>query len=116
MAEEQTEQNLYEGMYVLKASLNDEERKKAFEKIKQQIVDTGGDVVKIHDQGRKKLAYEIDGQKEGYYYLIYFNAIPKFIAEFWKEYHLNQDLLRFITLRAEKVLEKIEFKPLAEEN
>lgn len=109
-------QNLYEGMYVLKASLNDEDRRKALEKLKKQFTDHGGEVLKVHDQGRRKLAYEIDGSKEGYYYLLYFQVAANVIAELWKEYHLNQDLLRFLTLRADKVVEKIEFKTLEEQS
>lgn len=109
-------QNLYEGMYVLKASLSDDDRRKTLEKITQLIVDNGGEVLKIHDQGRRKLAYEIEGSREGYYYLIFFNVSPKAIAPMWKEYHLNQNLLRFLTLRAEQVVEKIEFKSLAEQH
>lgn len=107
--------NLYEGMYVLKATLSDDARNKALDKIKIGITGRGGEVVKIHDQGRRRLAYEIDGLREGHYYILYFNVIPAAINEMWQEYHLNEDLIRFITLRAEKVMEKIEFKVLEEQ-
>jgi small subunit ribosomal protein S6 len=46
---------------------------------------------------------------------VYFSAPPSAIAELWQEYHLNEDLVRFVTLRADKVMEKIEFKPLVEQ-
>jgi small subunit ribosomal protein S6 len=114
--QEPSAQNLYEGMFVLKASLSDDDRRKTLEKITQLIVDNGGEVLKIHDQGRRKLAYEIEGSREGYYYLIFYKVSPSAIAPMWKEYHLNQNLLRFLTLRAEEVLEKIEFKSLAEQH
>ncbi len=107
-------QNLYEGMYVLKATLSDEARNKALDKIKTGITSRGGEVVKIHDQGRRRLAYEIDGLREGHYYILYFNVVPSAVSEMWQEYHLNEDLIRFITLRAEAVMEKIEFKVLEE--
>jgi small subunit ribosomal protein S6 len=107
-------QNLYEGMYVLKATLSDEARNKALDKIKTGITSRGGEVVKIHDQGRRRLAYEIDGLREGHYYILYFNVVPSAIGEMWQEYHLNEDLIRFITLRAEAIMEKIEFKVLEE--
>jgi small subunit ribosomal protein S6 len=107
-------QNLYEGMYVIKATLSDDARNKALDKIKNGITGRQGEVVKIHDQGRRRLAYEIDGLREGHYYILYFNIAPAAIAELWQEYHLNEDLIRFITLSAEKVMEKIEFKTLEE--
>ncbi len=108
-------QNLYEGMYVLKATLSDEARNKALDKIKTGITSRKGEVVKIHDQGRRRLAYEIDGLREGHYYVLYFNILPFAINEMWQEYHLNEDLIRFITLRTEAVMDKIEFKVLEEQ-
>lgn len=106
--------NLYEGMYVLKATLSDDARNKALDKIKNGITGREGEVVKIHDQGRRRLAYEIDGLREGHYYILYFNVVPSAISEMWQEYHLNEDLIRFITLRSEAVMDKIEFKVLEE--
>jgi small subunit ribosomal protein S6 len=106
--------NLYEGMYIISATLSDEARKKALEKILIGITDRGGEVLKTHDQGRKRMTYEISGHREGHYFVIYFNAKPLGISEMWKEYHLNEDLIRFITLRTDEVMDKIEFKALVE--
>lgn len=111
----QTKQNLYEGMYIISATLSDDARHKALEKIQKGIMDRGGEILKIHEQGRRRLAYEIEGHREGYYYIIYFNVTPAAIGEMWQEYHLNEDLVRFITLRTDKVMEKIEFKVLEEQ-
>ncbi|MEI8365311.1 MAG: 30S ribosomal protein S6 [Parachlamydiaceae bacterium] len=111
----QESQNLYEGMYIISATLSDDARNKAFQKIHTGITQRGGEILKVHDQGRRRLAYEIDGHREGYYYIVYFNLKPSAIAELWQEYHLNEDLIRFITLRADKVMEKIEFKALEEQ-
>ena len=105
-------QALYEGMYILSATLSDESRKKAFDKILHGIEEKGGKAEKIHEVGRKKLAYEIDSKREGYYYVVYFTAPTSVIGELWKEYHLHEDLIRFMTLRTEKVLETLDFKPL----
>ena len=107
--------NLYEGMYVISATLSDDARNKAFQKILNGITQRGGEILKVHDQGRRRLAYQIDGHREGYYYIVYFNLKTSGIAELWQEYHLNEDLVRFITLRADKVMEKIEFKVLEEQ-
>ncbi len=103
---------LYEGMYILSATLSDDSRRKAFEKITDGIVQKKGEIHKIHEQGRRKLAYEIDGKREGYYYVLYFSAPTQIIAELWKEYHLHEDLIRFLTIQAEKVQETLEFQPL----
>lgn len=110
----QEKPNLYEGMYILSATLSDEARKKALEKVLTGITEQGGEVLKIHDQGRRRFAYAIENHKEGFYYLIYFEVKPSAIGDLWQQYHLNEDLIRFITLRTDQVLDKIEFKTLLE--
>lgn len=107
--------NLYEGMYILSATLSDEARNKAMDKIQAGITSRGGEIIKIHPLGRRRLAYEIDGHREGFYYVMYFDVSPAAISELWHEYHLNEDLVRFMTIRVDKILEKIEFKPLVEQ-
>lgn len=108
-------QYLYEGMYILSATLSDDARKKGLERITSEVTQRKGEVHKIFDQGRRKLAYEINGRREGFYYVIYFSAPSKALNEMWKEYHLNEDLIRFMTSRVETVPENLEFKPLVQE-
>lgn len=108
-------EQLYEGMYVLRANLSEEARQRALERLHNEIVERGGEVRKVHDQGRRRLAYEIDGNREGYYYLLYFTAPTSAISDLWREYHLNEDLLRFITLTVDKVMDVIEFKQIGGE-
>jgi small subunit ribosomal protein S6 len=105
---------LYEGMYILNATLSEDARLKCLERITTGIFERGGEIHKIHDQGRKKLAYEMRGLREGYYFLLYFTAPSTALAELWKEYHLNEDLLRFLTLKTDAVRETLEFKQLPE--
>lgn len=104
--------HLYEGMYILSATLSEDARKKAIEKITSSIEHHAGEVHKVFEQGRKKLAYEINGRREGFYYVLYFTAGSSSMPELWREYQLNEDLIRFMTLRTETVPEKIEFKVL----
>ncbi len=110
-----TRKHLYEGMYILSATLSDDARQKALEKITSGISGRTGEVHKIFDQGRKKLAYEINGRREGHYFLIYFSIETPHMTEMWREYHLNEDLVRFLTLRTLAVPERIEFKSIVQE-
>ncbi|MCF7851689.1 MAG: 30S ribosomal protein S6 [Simkaniaceae bacterium] len=104
--------HLYEGMYIISATLSEDARQKALDRIVSDIAEKNGEVVKIHDMGRKKFAYSINGRREGYYYLIYFEAPTQVIDELWHQYHLNEDLIRFVHVRANAVMETLEFKPL----
>jgi small subunit ribosomal protein S6 len=107
--------HLYEGMYVFNATLSEEARQKALDKITNSIVTRKGQVCKIFDQGRRRFAYKIKERGEGYYYIVYFEAPPLEIKEMHKEYLLNEDLLRFMTLRSAKVPEKLEFKTIMQQ-
>ena len=110
-----TRNNLYEGMYILSATLSEDARKKAIEKITSFITHHAGEVHKIFERGRKRLAYEINGKREGFYYVIFFTANSANMTEIWQDYKLNEDLLRFMTLRAEEIPETLDFKSLASE-
>lgn len=107
--------HLYEGMYILSATLSEDARKKALDKITGTIEQYAGEVKKIFEQGRRKLAYEIEGRREGFYYVIYFNALSSNMLDLEREYKLNEDLIRFMTIRTEVVPETLEFKPLERE-
>ena len=107
-------QNLYEGMYILSAVLSDEARERVLEKIKAGITDKGGEIHKVMDQGRKRMAYTIGKRRDGHYFLFYFSAPTKSVDDMWREYRLNEDVLRFMTVRTENVPDKIEFQPLPE--
>ena len=107
--------HLYEGMYILSATLSDDARQKALDKITALIGKNNGEVHRIFEQGRRKLAYQINGKREGYYFVIYFSSSAAKMQEMWREYHLNEDLIRFMTMRAESVPEKLEFKSVVQE-
>ena len=103
---------LYEGMYILSATLSDESRQKAFEKITNGILEKGGKIRKIHEQGRRRLAYAIEGKREGYYYVVFFELPTQAVTKIWEEYALHEDLIRFMTMKVENVQETLDFKPL----
>jgi len=106
------ERQLYEGMYIVSALLSEEARKKALERIVSSIETHGGEIKNVVDWGRRKFAYQIEKRKEGFYYVIYFDAETSKMPKIWDEYKLNEDLVRFMTLKTDAVREKLEFKPL----
>lgn len=66
--------NKYELAVVLNVKLEDEERAAAIEKITNYITRFGGTVTNIDEWGKKRLAYEIQKMKEGFYYFIQFDG------------------------------------------
>ncbi|NGX63605.1 MAG: 30S ribosomal protein S6 [Candidatus Anoxychlamydiales bacterium] len=109
----QNRSRLYEGMYIINSNLSEDARNKALEKITKAIEEKKGEIHKTHDMGKRKLAYEIDKKREGYYYLIYFSIDSAAVKDLWAEYLLHEDIIRFMTAKADSVLESLEFKSLA---
>ena len=91
--------NKYESMYILKPDLEEEARKALIEKFSALVTDNGGKIEKIDEWGQKKLAYEINYIKEGYYVLMTFEAAPEFPTELERNYNISDSVLRFNVIR-----------------
>lgn len=90
--------NQYETIFIMNNQIAKEEQKTVIEKITNYIKENGK-IVKEDDIGARKLAYEIKKQKEGYYYLVEFEANPSVIDELQRIYRITDTVLKFITIR-----------------
>ena len=91
--------NQYESMYVLKPDLDEETRKTLIEKFKALVEQNGGKIEKIDEWGLRKLAYEINYIKEGYYVLMTFEAASELPLELERNYNINDSVLRYNVIR-----------------
>ena len=64
----------YELALVLNGKLEDDARAEALEKVQNYITRFGGSVLNVDDWGKKKFAYDINKQKEGFYYFMKFQS------------------------------------------
>lgn len=64
--------------------------------------DEHGQVTKIDRWGRRKLAYEIDRQREGYYVLMEANIDPQGLPELERNLKLSSPILRYLIIRADE--------------
>ncbi|ONI43757.1 30S ribosomal protein S6 [Candidatus Epulonipiscioides gigas] len=94
--------NKYELAIVLIASLGDEEKHAQLDKVKELITRFGGEITKVDDWGKRKLAYEIDKKKEGFYYFIEFNAAPEAPAEIESRLRITETVLRYLIVSLEE--------------
>ncbi len=92
--------NLYEALFVLKSSIEEEKRVDAIEKFKG-IVETSGEVVSVDEWGNRKLAYEIDKMKEGYYVLMTFKSTPDLPRELERNFRISDLVMRFMVTTKE---------------
>lgn len=91
--------NKYELAVVLSAKLEDEARTAAMEKVQGLITRFGGTISDVDDWGKKRLAYEIKKEKEGYYSFIHFEAEASAPAEIESRIRIMEPVLRYLCVR-----------------
>ncbi len=92
--------NKYEVLYIIKADIEDEARNALIEKFNTIITDNGGSIDDIDEWGKRKLAYEIDYQSDGYYVLEHFTAPADLPAELERNFRISDSILRYLVTRA----------------
>jgi len=94
--------NNYESGVIINATLDDTQIDAIVAKIKELIAANGGELNNTDLWGRKRLAYMIQKQKIGYYAFFRFEAPSEFILKLERMYKLEENILRFITLKLDK--------------
>ena len=92
----------YEIMFILNVRMDEESRTGILDKIKQAIEKAEGTVEKVEDMGRKRLAYLIQKQTDGHYFLINFEANPKLIDGITRVCKLSEHVLRDMIVEREE--------------
>ena len=93
--------NKYELALVLNAKVEDDVRTATLEKVKGYIARFGGTITNVDEWGKKRLAYEIQKLREGYYYFIQFEADGDCPAELEKRVRIMDNVLRYLIVRPE---------------
>ncbi len=91
--------NKYELVLVVNAKIEDDERAAVVEKAKGYVTRFGGTVTEVEDWGKRKLAYEIQHMKEGFYYFIQFEADAACPAELERRVRIMENVLRYLCIR-----------------
>ena len=91
----------YELSVVLFSTLSEEERATTLEKVKELITRFGGEITNVDDWGKRKLAYEIEKQREGFYYFIQFQAEAGAPAEIESRVRIMEQVLRYLIVSLE---------------
>ncbi|WP_296127945.1 30S ribosomal protein S6 [uncultured Anaerococcus sp.] len=92
--------NIYEAVLIFKTDLADADRVALLDRFKGYI-EENGEVVSVDDWGKRRLAYEINDLKDGYYYIVDFKAEPDHIKEFERRLRLSDSILRYMVIRKE---------------
>ena len=88
--------NKYELALVVNAKIEDDARTAAVEKAKEYITRFGGTVTEVEDWGKKRLAYEVQKMREGFYYFIQFDAESDVPSQVELRVRIMDNILRFL--------------------
>jgi small subunit ribosomal protein S6 len=90
----------YEVTYILRPTLEETEVDQRVEALSAGLVNNGGELVgEIEKMGKRRLAYEIDDVREGYYVVMKFKSDPAPAKELERQMRLNEDVMRALVIR-----------------
>src|ERR1022692_1331554 len=106
---------VYEELFIVKPDSPEEEVDGFVDQIKQVITDGKGTVDKTDKWGVRKLAYRVQKYNEGLYVLIQFSSTPDLVKEVERRLRVADSVIKFITVRIDEKLKKIEKRKKARE-
>jgi small subunit ribosomal protein S6 len=96
----------YELTYVISGVVQQNQVDDIVRKVNHLIESNGGDVLEVDEWGNQRLAYEIDRKRSGYYVNMYFQAPGTLIERLERELEINDDVLRYLTLRMDAKMQR----------
>lgn len=93
--------NKYELALVVNAKIEDEAREAVVEKAKNYVTRYGGTITEVEEWGKKRLAYEVQKMREGFYYFIQFEADATCPAEIERHVRIMDNVLRYLIVKKE---------------
>jgi small subunit ribosomal protein S6 len=96
-----TTNRIYESLYIVDATLNDDQVESIVSKYAKVITDQGGEMQAAGKWDKRRLAYEVNGRREGTYILMYFNGEPAVAEELDRLFRIADDVFRHIIVRVE---------------
>lgn len=102
----------YETLFVVKPTLTEEEINAQIAKIKDVLAKEGCELVATNDMGMRKLAYPVEKNLRGYYTILFYKANGDTITEIERNLRINEDVIKFLTIKYTKDKELEQFNKL----
>jgi small subunit ribosomal protein S6 len=96
--------SVYETIFIVKTSATDEEAATLIAKVRAVIEKHGGEVMKVENWGKKKLAYEVRKEKKGTYVFYRFRGPGSLVAELERQYRVEDAIIKFLTVKCDPKL------------
>ena len=104
--------NCYETLFVVKPTLTEEETAAEIAKVKDVLAKVEADLLATDDMGMRKLAYPVQKNDRGYYTVLFYKANGEAIAEIERNLKINEEVIKFLTVKYVKNKEISQFDKL----
>ncbi|GGJ89683.1 30S ribosomal protein S6 [Lentibacillus kapialis] len=91
----------YEIMYIIRPDMEEEAQTSLIERFTNVLKNNGAEIEKVDEMGKRRLAYEINDYRDGYYVVIKFNGDETAINEFDRQAKFTGDIIRSMAIREE---------------
>ena len=92
----------YEVMYIVRTDVEEEARKELIERFNNILTENGATVEEVDEMGSRRLAYEIDDYRDGYYVVVNFKADENAVNEFDRQAKFSDDIIRHMVVRLDE--------------
>ncbi len=92
----------YEVTYILRPHIDEAEFDARIDGIAERLKASGGEVVSVEKIGKRRLAYEIDDVREGFYVIMNFRSNAEQAKELERQLRLNEDVMRALLVRLDR--------------
>ncbi|QLI79823.1 30S ribosomal protein S6 [Bacillus pumilus] len=93
----------YEVMYIIRPTVDDEAKKAVIERFNNVLTSNGAEITGTKDWGKRRLAYEINDFREGFYQIVNVQSDAAAVQEFDRLAKISDDIIRHIVVKEEEV-------------
>ena len=86
-------------MYIIQPAIEEEAKKTLVERFNDILTSNGAEIIESKEWGKRRLAYEINDLREGFYQIVKVNAGSEAINEYTRLANINEDIIRHIAVR-----------------
>ncbi len=105
----------YETIFILDPDLEEAQTQSAIEKAKGIITQNKGEILKVEDWGKRKLAYQVKKKAKGHYFLIHFNGSSTLVSELERNFRVMDAVIKFQSVRLDESHAPSSGAPIPEE-
>ena len=92
----------YEIMYIIRPDIEEEAQKAVIERFSAILTDNGATIDKVDEMGSRRLAYEINNYRDGYYVVVTFQGDETAVNEFDRQAKFSDDIIRHMAIRLDE--------------